>query len=181
MSGWKKPCDWLTASNPPREVPLALGGFFRGERGWLTLLAAALAFVTSGCREELGPERLPTTQVRGVVEEGGRAVSGGWVEFVPIEATLGRIRSARIQPDGSFQSDRVPIGKLAIRVVDAPIQLRGGRELFGSYAATPIRREITAQAQGPLKIDLLEEAVRHQARRSRTAEARAHETARAKP
>jgi hypothetical protein len=94
-------------------------------------------------------------------------VGGGWIEFVPVEATLGRIRSARIQADGSFRAHRVSIGKNAIRVVNAPIQFRGGRELFGNYSTTPVRRLIPDQPVETLKIDLLEEAVRYQAQRSR--------------
>jgi hypothetical protein len=140
-------------------------------------LAIALAIIVAGCREELGPEVIPTTRVSGTVVEGGSAVGGGWIEFVPVEGTRGRIRSARIQNDGKFQTDRVSIGMNAIRMVNVPIQLRGGRELFGNYATTPVRRLIPAQPGGPLKIDLLEEAVRYQAQRSRMTAGRTKEAA----
>ncbi len=142
-----------------------------------SLLPIASLLFLAGCREELGPERFPTTRVNGVVVEGGRALGGGWIEFVPIEATVGRIRSARIQADGSFQADRVSIGKNAIRLVNAPIQLRGGRQLFGNYSSTPIRRVIPARPVGSLKIDLLEEAMRYQAQRSRKTQGQSREAA----
>lgn len=136
------------------------------------LLPLAFLLLLAGCREELGPEHFPTTRVSGAVEEGGRPVGGGWIEFVPMEVTLGRIRSAKIQTDGSFQTDGVPIGKCLIRLVNAPIQFRGGRKLFGNYSTSPVRRVIPEQPGKPLKIDLLEEAVRFQAMRSRAAESR---------
>ncbi len=142
-----------------------------------SLLPIALLLLAAGCREELGPEQLPTTRVSGVVVEGGRPVGGGWIEFVPIGATLGRLRAARIQPDGSFQTDGVPIGKNLIRLVNAPIQLPGGRQLFLHYSTSPIRRVIPARPGEPLRIDLLEEALRYQALRSRMAEGRSPDAA----
>ncbi|HMF35840.1 MAG TPA: hypothetical protein VKF17_04345, partial [Isosphaeraceae bacterium] len=42
-----------------------------------------LGVLASGCSEELGPERFPTTRVAGVVVEGGRPIAGGWIEFIP--------------------------------------------------------------------------------------------------
>ncbi|MGC8643143.1 MAG: hypothetical protein ACP5XB_25060 [Isosphaeraceae bacterium] len=134
-----------------------------------SLLPIALLLLSAGCREELGPEHFPTTRVSGVVVEGGRPVGGGWIEFVPIGATLGRIRAARIQPDGSFRTDGVPVGKNLIRLANAPIRLPVGRQLFLHYSSSPIRRVIPAQPGEPLRIDLLEEALRYQALRSKMA------------
>ena len=57
-------------------------------------------------------------------------------------------RQSRLDPlgaikgDGSFETDGVPIGKVAIRLVNAPIELRGGRQLFGNYSTTPVARVI---------------------------------------
>jgi hypothetical protein len=138
------------------------------------LVSILLGLISSGCTEELGPERFPTARVCGVVVEGGRPVAGGWIEFIPVEETVGNIRSACIQPDGSFQADKVAIGENAIRLVNAPIQLRCGSQLFGQFS-TPIRRVIPPQPDGPLKIDLLEEAVRYQSARSRPTESNARE------
>ena len=116
----------------------------------------------------LGPERFPTTRVAGIVVEGGRPVAGGWIEFIPTDGTVGNIRSARIGRDGSFQADRVAIGENVIRLVNAPINMPGGEKLFGQFSS-PVRRKIPLEPDGPLAIDLLEEAVRYQATRPRPA------------
>jgi hypothetical protein len=138
------------------------------------LVSILLGLISSGCTEELGAEHFPTTRVSGVVVEGGRPVAGGWIEFIPVEETVGNIRSARIQPDGSFQVDQVAIGENAIRLVNAPIQLHRGSQLFGQFS-TPIRRVIPPQPDGPLEIDLLEEAMRYQSARPRPTESNARE------
>jgi len=132
------------------------------------LFLLVFGFLAPGCSEELGPERFPTTRVAGVVVEGGRPVGGGWIEFIPTEGTVGNIRSARIGKDGSFQTDRVAIGENVIRLVNAPISIPGGAALFGQFT-TPVRRKIPQEPDGPLKIDLLDEAVRYQATRPRPA------------
>ncbi len=132
------------------------------------LFLLLLGLLAPGCSEELGPERFPTTRVAGVVVEGGRPVAGGWIEFIPTEGTVGNIRSARIGRDGSFQADRVAIGENVIRLVNAPITIPGGAARFGQFS-TPVRRRISPEPDGPLTIDLLEEAVRYRATRPRPA------------
>jgi hypothetical protein len=129
----------------------------------------ALALLGSGCKEELGPERYLTARVSGVIKEGERPVSGGWIEFLPVNGTVGNQRSARIQPDGSFQADKVAVGENALRLVNARIQVPGGGQIFGAFT-TPIRRRIPERPDGPLAIDLLEEAVRYQSALSRVAD-----------
>ncbi len=124
--------------------------------------------LASGCSEELGPERFPTTRVAGVVVEGGHPIAGGWIEFIPTDGTVGNIRSARIGRDGSFRADRVAIGENVIRLVNAPINMPGGATLFGQFS-TPIRRRIPLEPDGPLMIDLVAEAVRYRATRPRPA------------
>jgi hypothetical protein len=79
---------------------------------------------------------------------------------------VGNQRSARIQPDGTFRADRVPVGENAIRLVNAPIQLTNAGRLFGGFD-TPVRRVIADQPENTVTIDLLEEAVRFQASRSK--------------
>ena len=132
------------------------------------LFLLLLGLLAAGCSEELGPERFPTTRVAGIVVEGGRPVAGGWIEFIPTDGTVGNIRSARIGTDGSFQADRVAIGENVIRLVNAPINMPGGEKLFGQFSS-PVRRKIPLEPDGPLAIDLLEEAVRYQATRPRPA------------
>ncbi|MGO8899217.1 MAG: hypothetical protein ACLQU5_12855 [Isosphaeraceae bacterium] len=132
----------------------------------LVLFLLLVGLLAPGCSEELGPERFPTTRVAGIVVEGGRPIAGGWIEFIPTDGTVGDIRSARIGTDGSFQTDRVAIGGNVIRLVNAPINMPGGEKLFGQFSS-PIRRKIPLEPDGPLAIDLLEEAVRYQATRPR--------------
>jgi len=132
------------------------------------LFLLLLGVLTPGCSEELGPERFPTTRVAGVIVEGGRPVAGGWIEFIPIEGTVGDARSVRLGKDGSFQADRVAIGANVIRLVNAPIKMPGGATLFSQFS-TPVRRRIPPEPDGPLTIDLLEEAMRYQATRPRPA------------
>jgi len=132
----------------------------------LLSLLAPLAGLAAACREELGPERFPTTTVSGKVLEGGQPVGGGWIEFFPVEGTIGKLRSARIRADGTFEARGVAIGTNALRLVHAPIRMPGGARLFGSYA-TPLRRRISEHPEPPLEIELVEEALRYQAQVAR--------------
>ncbi len=126
----------------------------------MVLLGAVL--VIGGCG--LGPpEQFPTGEVRGVVVEAGRPVEGGWIEFIPVDGTVGNLRSAPIEAKGSFRADRVSVGLNSVRLVNAPIRLPQGNRLFGSYGS-PLRRVIPAEPSGPLQIDLVDEALRYQAR-----------------
>jgi len=127
---------------------------------WSGPLAALLA-VVAGCREELGPVQFPTTCVRGQVVEGGRPVAGGWIEFVPVEGTVGDRRSAPLAADGRFEATGVAAGRNVIGLVNAPIRWPGGRKLFTTQGS-PIRRDIPRGAATTLTIDLLTEAFRHE-------------------
>jgi hypothetical protein len=125
-------------------------------------MIAALS-LAAGCGEPMGPpERFETTTVSGVLLEGGRPVGGGWIEFIPIDGTVGDQRSARIAADGSFRAQRVPVGAVALRLVNAPIRMPQGAAPFGRFS-TPIRRKISAGTEAPLRIDLVDEAVLYQA------------------
>ena len=117
-----------------------------------------VAFGSPGCSEELGPERMIVTQVKGVVKHGQLPVSGGWVEFLPVEGTVGKLRSARIKSDGSFQAERVPVGLNLIRLANAPLGSVGAERLFGSYTS-PIRRTVLAQSTQLIVIDVIDEAI----------------------
>jgi len=127
------------------------------------LLWLVLAVALAGCGEELGPEVIPTTEVSGIVSMSGKPLGKGWVEFQPIDGALGDVRSARINPDGSFQADRVPIGTVAIRLIDVPIEPPGAAQLFSR--ASPIRRTIPERPGEPIRIDALEELLRYQGTR----------------
>jgi hypothetical protein len=134
--------------------------------GALAALGAALAL--AGCREELGPVAFPTTRVSGVVREGGRPVSGGWIEFIPVEGTVGNLRSAPIARDGRFEVSQVAVGCNAIDVVHAPIR-RPEVQWLLSIRGKPIRRAIPPGPATTLAIDLLTEAFRHEREQSEQA------------
>ncbi len=124
-----------------------------------SLSLAIVAAFAPGCSEELGPERMVTTRVTGVVVEGSRPVGGGWVEFMPVDGTVGNLRSAPIGPDGRFVAEGVAVGENAVGVVGAPVRMRGGRRAFDTLG-TPVRRTIPRGPAAEVSIDLLEEAVR---------------------
>jgi hypothetical protein len=136
----------------------------------LAVLGSALA--GSGCREELGPVAFATTRVTGVVSEGGRPVPGGWIEFMPVDGTVGNLRSAPIARDGRFEATEVAVGSSAIDVVHAPIRSHEVRWLLRSRGK-PIRRTIPPGPQARLDIDLLTEAYRIEKAQSDTAPGKA--------
>jgi hypothetical protein len=119
------------------------------------------ALLSGGCREELGPETMQVTRVRGVVKQGQRPVSGGWIEFTPVDGTVGKLRSARLQPDGRFDAEGVAVGKNAIRLVSARMESPLFVQLFSPFTS-PIRRVITEGPSAGLEINLVEEAVRYE-------------------
>jgi hypothetical protein len=124
------------------------------------LMMAGLGFLVTGCGEELGPVPIQVAHVRGVVREGARPVSGGWIEFYPVDGTVGNLRSARLRSDGSFEADGIAVGENLIRFVNAHIESPSGAQLFGSYQS-PIRRVIADRPDPPLEVDLVEETMRY--------------------
>jgi hypothetical protein len=67
----------------------------------------------------LGPTTFDTTNVRGRLHVAGRPLTPGWVEFWPIDGTVGNLRSAPLGADGSFSATRVPVGRVLVRFVPA--------------------------------------------------------------
>jgi hypothetical protein len=136
---------------------------------WLPrVITCSLALCSLGCHDALGPEKMVTTTVLGSVSLGSKPVSQGWIEFVPVEGTVGRMRSARIQKDGSFHATKVPVGINLIRLVNTDIENFDLRHGFGSFAS-PIRRKITDQAGARVQIDVIEEYVKAAKARAREA------------
>ncbi|GAC1468276.1 MAG: hypothetical protein NVSMB9_10780 [Isosphaeraceae bacterium] len=132
---------------------------------WHRFLPCVIA-LTCGCAEEWGQDPRVTTRVTGLVREGARPISGGWIDFLPVDGALGVLRSAPLGPDGRFAVEGVAVGKNAIGLTHAPIRLPGGRRLFDPLS-TPIRRTVSRLAQGEIEINLLEEMALHdQARRA---------------
>ncbi len=121
---------------------------------------AVVVGLAAGCAEELGPERMRTTRVTGVVRVGDRPVGGGWIEFIPVDGTVGNMRTAPLASDGSFEATRVAVGSNIVGLAHPPIALPGGR-LFETFRS-PIRREIPAGPTTRLDLDLLAEFIREQ-------------------
>jgi hypothetical protein len=119
----------------------------------------ALSWAGLGCREELGPEAMPTAKVAGRVHLGGRPIRGGWIEFLPAEGTVGTLRSARVRPDGTFEADRVAVGTNAIRLLapkaEGPLPVDG--RLLQGYL---IRRTVPEGGTDTMEIDLRDESRR---------------------
>jgi hypothetical protein len=130
------------------------------------LTIVGLGLLLTGCGEELGPVPMRVARVRGVVREGPRPLSGGWIEFLPVDGTVGNLRSARLRSDGSFEADGVAVGENLIRLVNAHIESPGAAQFFSSYQS-PIRRVISEQAATPIDVDLVAEAIRFQATQER--------------
>jgi hypothetical protein len=126
------------------------------------LVLATLALLPGGCSEELGQFVPPVAHVAGRVTEGGRPITGGWIEFFPVDGCVGNLRSARLRPDGSFEADKVAVGFNLIRLVNTNISSVPARLIaphaFNQYTS-PIRRTIPAQLTAPLRIDVYDEAV----------------------
>jgi len=99
---------------------------------------------------------MPVASIRGKVTENGRPVGGGWIEFVPVDGTVGKLRSARLHADGTFQADHVAVGLNLVRLVNIDIGDVNAKWLFEAFHS-PIRRMIPAQSGASLTIDLVAE------------------------
>jgi magnesium transporter len=125
----------------------------------------AMSSMSAGCSEELGPEHPGTATVSGFVRVGQTPVGGGWIEFDPVEGSAGNLRIAPIRPDGSFHADRVPAGRVLVRLSQIPVASVPGPagpvspRVFQSFQS-PIRRSIPDRSKVDLTIDLIEEAAR---------------------
>jgi hypothetical protein len=119
-----------------------------------------IASLTAGCAEELHPESIPTTRVTGVVRNGGQPVQDGWVELMPVDGTLGDLRTAPIGRDGSFEVTGVGIGAHLVDIAHASIGGTRPTPSFMHMTNVPIRRVVRAGAANHLTIDLFEETLR---------------------
>jgi hypothetical protein len=113
-----------------------------------------LGLLASGCSEELVPEPMPTASVSGTVHRSGEPVGRGWLEFLPVEGTVGRLRSAEIAPDGTFEADSVAVGTVAIRAVGTNLPPAEFGMLSQMFL---IRRDVGADGPTVLEIDLYRE------------------------
>ncbi len=125
-----------------------------------SLLCISLILVGIGCSAELGPEKLPTSDVKGRVRLSGQPIASGWVEFWPVGGTLGNFRVAPIRPDGTFEIRGVAVG--TNRIVLAHVPLReiltfNGRvagHIFMNLPTSPIELQIKADGNAPIELDL---------------------------
>lgn len=134
----------------------------RGRCRSLSRWIPGLLLLLAGCREELGPEQFETSRVSGILRVSGRSageVWKGWIEFIPVDGTVGLLRSAPIRPDGSFEVEGVSVGWNQIGLVNAPIS-RSQAGLFHPFSS-PIRRKIPSRGI-ELEIDLYVEEIQAQ-------------------
>jgi hypothetical protein len=133
---------------------------------WLCSISAALVpLCLPGCSHVFGPEQMTVTRVSGYVKNNGAPVKRGWIEFVPIDGTVGKICSGKIQADGSFEIAYVPVGMNLIRLANAPLGSAGAERLFGRYQS-PIRRVVREHATEPVVIEIIDESLRYQLKKS---------------
>ena len=78
-----------------------------------SLLAAGLSIVVSamGCGG-----RIAAIEMRGTVSVNGRAASAGHLTFVPQQDDQGRGGMCRIQEDGTYALEDVPIGRVTFTI-----------------------------------------------------------------
>jgi hypothetical protein len=126
-------------------------------------LLLVLLIASVGCRDAVGPERFHTAPATGQVLLAGRPIPGGFLEFAPVEGTVGLLRSTEIGPDGRFAVDRLPVGTVGIRLVGSRLPPTGNPrtdrfvlDLRQRYAITRTIPPTGAR----LTIDLAEEAAR---------------------
>jgi hypothetical protein len=89
------------------------------------IICLALSASGSGCSEELGPVSAAKARVSGRVVYQGRGVEGGWIELIPVDGTVGTLRTAPVGRDGRFEMSGVAVGKNAIRLVHPPMTMFG--------------------------------------------------------
>lgn len=133
-------------------------------RQWPRFQASLAIFsaLMASCSEELPRPAAKLARVSGRIIEGTRSVGGGWIEFVPVDGTLGRLRSAPIAADGSFSADGVGVGPNSIGLVDIPSSVPGARRIFDTLGTT-IRRDIGPDGDASLIVNLYDEVARYQA------------------
>ena len=133
-----------------------MGAWGRGRFRWL-LAAGASILIASGCGEDLGAPAMPTARVVGRIHFGGQPIGSGWIEFHPVDGTIGTIRSARIGPDGRFEAERVAVGENVVLLVNPPSRVgpNGLRDygVFGVFTRYPIVRR-TVGPNGPTALDI---------------------------
>ncbi len=129
----------------------------------LRVAIAILVMTLPGCGRALGPERSETASVQGRVHLRETPIALGWVEFVPIEGTIGRLRSAKLRADGTFAATEIPVGRVAIRLAGPPLPRTGepgiDNFLFMCRRQPLIHKSIPRSGIGDMEINLRDEAI----------------------
>ncbi len=125
---------------------------------WIDLLLFVACLLVNGCRDVIGPEQMATTTVSGRVHVSGKPFTQGWIEFMPVDGTVGRLRSAAIGPDGSFSAQKVAVGTVGIHLA-GPRPPSSGDDLTDRYLMQlrrgyPSRVQIKSDRNPPLDLDL---------------------------
>ncbi len=135
----------------------------RGQGLWKPTSWLALMGLLAGCGHALGPEPMVTTTLVGRLHVGDRPIGRGWVQFLPVEGTLGTLRSAPLAPDGSFRMEKAPVGRVAVGFAGPMPDYVPNAEIypFLLYAnrAFPARRTIAAGSPSSVDIDLEPERI----------------------
>lgn len=114
----------------------------------------ALPLLISGCSEELPDAGYPQITVQGQVLRPSKAITSGWVEFVPVDGGKGFYRSGEIQPGGEFKVTGLGPGLHGVRVIVPRDQSLFPFDKFFS----PIRRVLTDEPLQTITINLDEES-----------------------
>jgi hypothetical protein len=120
-----------------------------------TLMWSAVLAVQAGCAEHWRPTPRVELEVEGRVHDGPRPISGGWIEFIPVDGAVGHLRSAPIQPDGTFRATRVGAGPHVVRLVQPSSP--GVDPAFQQFTS-PIR--VVIEPGESVEIDLARERLR---------------------
>ncbi|MEW4567118.1 hypothetical protein AB1L88_04555 [Tautonia sp. JC769] len=99
-------------------------------------------------------EWIPGAEVSGRIHRSGDPLTRGWLEFLPVDGAIGRLRSVPIRPDGTFLADGVAPGSVAIRVIGADLPA-SDESIFGQIYV--IRRVVLDAQANKFDIDLDQE------------------------
>ena len=94
-----------------------------------------------GCGEELPAFQYEARTVTGRVTFQGKAVAGGWIEFIPIDGTVGNIVTARLTHDGRYVAHRVAVGRHQVMIVRTDPPLPPELSTSGSTLQAVVRRD----------------------------------------
>ncbi len=95
---------------------------------------------------------------------GGKPFGVQFLEIVPIGGTRGVMRTAQVAPDGTFEVEAMPVGRIAMRIAGRPLRRTGDRALdkfvFRVQHQAGILRNVSRGKTPPIDIDLRTEQSR---------------------